>query len=79
MVGRGSAAGAPEGSYPLGGMVLEGAVTGVYPRGGWVFGSAVTGVSGAVFWGAVAGTGVPGAGVERWMGAVRPAAATVIC
>ena len=71
--------GAVTGVYPRGGWVLFSAVTGVYPRGGWVFWSAVTGVSGAVFWGAVAGTGVPGAGVERWMGAVRPAAATVIC
>lgn len=60
-------------------MVLESAVTGMAPPGA---AGAGCGVRGAVFWAAV--TGVPERGAVRLvsvtrMGAVRPAAATVIC
>ena len=60
-------------------MVLESAVTGMPPAGAAGWGG---GVRGAVRWGAVTGAPVSGAvrlaSVTR-MGAVRPAAATVIC
>jgi len=67
--------------YPRGGMVFWAAVTGV-PERGAVFWGAETGVPdrGAVFCGAVTDTGavLPGLRTER-RGAVRPAAAAVIC